>query len=119
RDEDDVQADDGEQEPVADYVAVTARPCALLGRGQLRIGDEGKDGDEREKGGRVDDEEDREALGVVGGRDEPAGQAAEPDAEVARDALERVGGVAPGLRRESCEQGGLARPEAAVSRAGE
>ncbi len=50
-------------------------------------------------------------------RDQPAREAAEPDAEVHRHALLREGGVAPVGGRQARDQRRLARPEARAARA--
>jgi hypothetical protein len=79
---------------------------------EARFRDAGQHEHEDEEGRRVEQEQAREAGRVGGSRDQPAGEAAEADAEVHADPLEREGGVTVGRGRQAREQRRLPRPEA-------
>jgi hypothetical protein len=77
-----------------------------------RLGDVGEHEHEDEERRRVEQEEPREAGGIGGRRDQPADEAAEPDAEVHADALQGKRRVAVLVGRQPREQRRLSRPEA-------
>jgi hypothetical protein len=111
RDEREVERPEAEEEAVAEDVAVRARRLALAQRFRPRVVDEREHADVREERQAVEHEQDGERRRVVDRRDEPAGQAAESDAQIHRHALLRERGVQPLGRREPRDERRLARPE--------
>jgi hypothetical protein len=89
----------------------TGSSCAASGtpRGSF---DSREHEDEDEEGRGVEQEQAGEAARIRGRRDQAADEAAEADAEVHADPLEREGGVAVLVRRQPREEGRLAGPEA-------
>src|SRR5688500_2387289 len=102
---------------MSENVEVTAAPGSIGNGRKLRLGDEAEHAGESEERPRGDHVGDGGAARVRRRRDEPAGNSAQADAEVAADALKRVRGVAPRGGRETREQRRLARPETAVPHA--
>ena len=110
-DEEEVQRPQAEEQPVAQHLAVRAGGLALAERRRAGVADEREHADVGEEREPVEDEQDGERRRRVGVRDQAAGQPAEADAEVHRDALLRERGVKSRGRRQPGDQRRLARPE--------
>src|SRR5204863_1607399 len=114
RDEADVQPEQGEEDAVTKGRLVAGR---LVGPGLARVAGryEGQETEKGRVGGGVDQEEGRERARAGRGGDQAGKPAADSEAEVCADALQRIARVTALVRRDRCQERVVARPEDSVS----